>query len=129
MVFLFYRCSFNRISSDDPDVKKTSPTLLSALDRAVTLCTETLNYVQEPGDLHPTRFALSAVLAEVPTAVPQVADGKVRLAIDMPDALEVTADRDLLFRVFANLVKNSAEAGAELVTIAQVTAEVSSRST
>ena len=109
--------------SDDPDVKKASPTLLSALDRAVTLCTETLNYVQEPGDLHPTRFALSAVLAEVPTAVPQVADGKVRLAIDMPDALEVTADRDQLFRVFANLVKNSAEAGAEVVTIAQVAAD------
>jgi signal transduction histidine kinase len=106
--------------SDDPAVKKASPTLVGALDRAVTLCTETLNYVQEPGDLHPTRFSLCAVLAEVPTAVPQVADGKVRLAIDVADALEVTADRDQLFRVFANLVKNSAEAGAEIITIAQV---------
>ncbi len=109
--------------SDDPDVQRASPTLIAALDRAVTLCTETLNYVQEPGDLHPTRFSLCAVLAEVPTAVPQVADGKVRLAIDVADALEVTADRDQLFRVFANLVKNSAEAGAEIITIAQVAAD------
>ncbi len=110
-------------ASDDPEVKKASPTLISALDRAVTLCTETLNYVQEPGDLHPTRFALSAVLAEVPAAVPQIADGAVRLAIDVPDTARVTADRDQLFRVFANLVRNSAEAGAQVITIAQVAAD------
>jgi len=110
-------------ASDDPEVKKASPTLISALDRAVTLCTETLNYVQEPGDLHPTRFALSAVLAEVPAAVPQIADGAVRLAIDVPDTTRVTADRDQLFRVFANLVRNSAEAGAQVITIAQVAAD------
>lgn len=110
-------------ASDDPEVKKASPTLISALDRAVTLCTETLNYVQEPGDLHPTRFALSAVLAEVPAAVPQIADGAVRLAIDVPDTARVTADRDQLFRVFTNLVRNSAEAGAQVITIAQVAAD------
>jgi signal transduction histidine kinase len=109
--------------SDDPDVKRASPTLVGALDRAVTLCTETLHYVQEPGDLRPTRFSLAAVLAEVPTAVPQVADGKVRLAIDVPDEVQVTADRDQLFRAFANLVKNAAEAGAETITIAQVAAD------
>ena len=110
-------------ASDDPDVKRASPTLVGALDRAVTLCTETLHYVQEPGDLRPTRFSLSAVLAEVPTAVPQVAGGKVRLAIDVSDEVQVTADRDQLFRAFANLVKNAAEAGAETITIAQVAAD------
>lgn len=106
--------------SDDPEVKKASPTLVRALDRAVTLCKETLNYVQEPADLRPTRFSLLTMLADVPTAVPQVADGEVRLVIDVPDGLQVTADRDQLFRVFANLVKNAAEAGATTVTVAKV---------
>lgn len=109
--------------SDDPDVKKASPTLVRTLDRAVTLCTETLNYVQEPGALRPTRFALRSVVAEVPTAVPQAADGKVKLVVEVPKSVRVTADRDQLFRVFANLVKNAAEAGAGTVTIAQVASD------
>lgn len=106
--------------SEDPQVKKASPTLVRALDRAVTLCTETLNYAQEPGDLYPSCFSLSNMLAEVPTAVPQIADAKVELVIDVPDTIQVTADRDQLFRVFANVVKNAAEAEASTVTIVQI---------
>lgn len=109
-------------SSDDPDVRRASPTLVGALDRAVTFCTETLNYAKEAVELHPTTFALPAMLAEVPTAVPQIADGDVALTIDVPEGLSVTGDRNHLFRVFANLVKNAAEAGAKNVTIA-LTAE------
>ncbi len=109
--------------SDDPDVKRASPTLVGALDRAVTLCTETLNYAQEAGALRPSTFGLSAMLDEVPTAVPQIAGGALRLANEVPGALEVTADRNQLFRVFANLVKNAAEAGARTVTIALASAD------
>ncbi len=106
--------------SDDPQVKKASPTLVRALDRAVTLCTETLNYAQEPGELSTTRFSLAGMLDEVRTAVPQIADGSVGLVIDITDSVLVTADRNQLFRVFANVVKNAAEAGAGTITIAQV---------
>jgi signal transduction histidine kinase len=109
--------------SDDPDVRRASPTLVGALDRAVTLCTETLNYAQEAGELHPSTFGLSAMLDEVPTAVPQIADGALGLANEVPGTLEVTADRNQLFRVFANLVKNAAEAGARTVTIALASAD------
>jgi signal transduction histidine kinase len=38
----------------------------------------------------------------------------------LPDGLSLTADRNQLFRVFANLAKNAAEAGAKTVTIACV---------
>jgi signal transduction histidine kinase len=104
--------------SEDPEVRRASPTLVGALDRAVTFCTETLNYAKEAGELHPTTFALQGMLAEVPTAVPQIADGHVALKLDLPEGLSVTADRNQLFRVFANLAKNAAEAGAATVTIA-----------
>jgi len=107
-------------ASDDPEVRRASPTLVGALDRAVTFCTETLNYAKEAGELHPTTFALTAMLAEVPTAVPQIADGHLSLRLDLPEGLSVTADRTQLFRVFANLVKNAAEAGAKTATIALV---------
>lgn len=105
-------------ASEDPDVKRASPTLVRALDRAVTLCTDTLNYAQDPGDLLRARFALAAMLAEVPSAVPQVAEGKVEMNVEVPDGLNVEADREQMFRVFANLVKNAAEAGATTVTVA-----------
>lgn len=106
--------------SDDPDVKRASPTLVGALDRAVTLCTETLNYAHEAGDLHPSTFRLAEMLGEVPTAVPQIADGASELVLQVPETVRVTADRNQLFRVFANLVKNAAEAGAKTVTILKV---------
>lgn len=106
--------------SEDPEVRRASPTLVGALDRAVTFCTETLNYAKEANEPHPSTFPLSAMLAEVPTAVPQIADGHLALRLDVPEAFSVTADRNQLFRVFANLVKNAAEAGATTVTIALV---------
>lgn len=106
--------------SGDPDVRRASPTLVGALDRAVTLCTETLNYAQEAGALHPSTFPLAEMLKEIPTAVPQIADGAVTLTIDVPEQLRVTADRSQLLRVFANLAKNAAEAGAGTVAIVKV---------
>ncbi|MCZ6637630.1 MAG: HAMP domain-containing sensor histidine kinase [Alphaproteobacteria bacterium] len=106
--------------SDDPEVKRASPTLVRALDRAVSLCTETLKYVQEPGELSTSRFSLAGMLEEVSTGVPQIADGNARLVIDISRSVLVNGDRVQLFRVFVNLVKNAAEAGAGTVTIAQV---------
>ena len=106
--------------SDDPEVKRASPTLVRALDRAVSLCTETLKYVQEPGELSTSRFSLAGMLEEVSTGVPQIADGNARLVIDISRSVLVNGDRVQLFRVFVNLVKNAAEAGAGSVTIAQV---------
>lgn len=106
--------------SDDPQVKKATPTLVRALDRAVALCTETLNYAQPRGGLSRTRFSLAEMLAELPSAVPQVAEGGARLEVEVPAGIAVKADRGQLFRAFANLVKNAAEAGAETITVAQV---------
>ena len=45
--------------SDDPEVKRMTPTLLAAIDRAVELCTKTLDFTREgPPALNRQRFPL-----------------------------------------------------------------------
>jgi signal transduction histidine kinase len=108
--------------SDDPDVKRALPTLERAIDRAVALCTQTLNFAEERNELKFSRFNLVEMLAEVPVAVPVAGtgagtgDGGTKMVTEIPVDLNVTADRDQLFRVFANLTKNAFEAGATTVT-------------
>jgi signal transduction histidine kinase len=100
--------------SPDPEVKRDSSTLERAIDRAAALCTQTLRYVDDRRELRPRRFRLAAMLREVG----QFADGtQGALRIEMPDDIAVAADREELFRVFVNLVRNAFDAGAKAVTI------------
>lgn len=98
--------------SPDPAVKRASPTLERAIDRAISLCTQTLKYVDERRELNLTAFPLAPMLREVA----QLANGG-EVRIDIGDDVAVTADREELFRVFANLVKNAFDAGAKTVTL------------
>lgn len=109
--------------SSDPKVTRVAPTLLGAIDRAVTLCEQTLAYARE--DLPPLRrerFALKALVDEVGhvAAVLTKSDGAWRNEI--ADGLSAFADRDQLFRVFVNLGRNALEAGARQVRITAVAA-------
>ncbi len=101
-------------ASPDPEVQRASPTLERAIDRAVALCAQTLQYVEDRRDLHLARFRLGAMLREAG----QFADGADDvLVVEVPDDIAVNGDRDELFRVFANLIKNAADAGAMRVTV------------
>lgn len=100
-------------NSPDPDVQRASPTLERAIDRAVALCAQTLQYVEDRRDLTMTRFRLGAMVREAG----QLADGNAIVAVEVPDDLAVTGDREELFRVFANLIRNAADAGAGRVTV------------
>ncbi len=88
-------------------------TLERAIDRAASLCTQTLKYAEESRDLNLTRFALVDMLDEVG----QLLDCGAKLEIAVARDLEIEADREELFRVFANLVRNALEAGAEKVVV------------
>lgn len=59
--------AFDRLALvDDPEVKRTLPRLYNAIDRAVKLCSQTLNYVSDEGPkLEITRFDLFDLLDEV----------------------------------------------------------------
>lgn len=104
--------------SDDPDVRRVTPTLVSAIDRAVGLCSDTLAYVRhEEAGLKRNRIALAPLVTDIAEAMTAggVEDTEVHNQID--SGLEVNADRDQLFRLLTNLVRNAAEVGAEHICV------------
>ncbi len=99
-------------SSAAPEVRRVAPRLFEAIDRAVALCTHTLDFSREGAPpLAPTRFALLALIEEL---APALATGSDPLAVApiVPPGLIVRADRDQLYRVLLNLAQNAVEAGA-----------------
>lgn len=94
--------------SDDPSVRKLSPRLLSALDRAIVLSRDTLTYGRmEARLLDKSPFALRDLIEEVfeDTAAMGVATHNAA-----PDDLKTIADRTQLYRALFNLVRNAIEA-------------------
>ena len=104
--------------SDDPEVKRVTPTLMDAIDRAVNLCAQTLNFTREgPPALELSRFDLRALVADVGAALPETVNGQPVWNSLLQDGLEIEADREHLFRVLSNLGQNAIEAGASRVEV------------
>ena len=101
--------------SDDPEVKRMTPRLYDAIDRAVQLCSQTLNYVADSAPpLKRARFPLYDLVEEAGRAVllAEPRDKRPKWRNDVPAELEVDADREQLFRVLNNLGHNACQAGA-----------------
>src|SRR6266853_3166421 len=99
-------------ASAAPEVRRIAPRLLDAIDRAVALCTQTLDFSREgTPPLAPSRFPLAMLIDEIG---PGLAVSEDDLAIEdaIPPELAVVADRDQLHRVFLHLARNAVEAGA-----------------
>ncbi len=97
-------------ASSDPQVKKIVPRLFDALERAAGLCAETLAFARsEPPELKREPFVLQTLVA---TCAEEARGGHEIWSWrnEIPRTLEVTGDRDQLYRVFANLVINAAQA-------------------
>jgi signal transduction histidine kinase len=115
-----------------PEVRRVAPTLLAAIDRAVALCTRTLDFTRDtPPPLVRERFAVAALVDDVAQAVADPTHRPdSRLRNDVPPDLAVEADRDELYRVLFNVCRNAFEAGAQHVTVvghqaeAEVTIEI-----
>lgn len=104
-------------ASADPYVRKTAPVLLDAIDKAVELCTRTLEFTRdEQPALRRTRFVLRDLVEEVIAGLAPAAVG-ARWVNDIDPALQATADRDQLYRVISNLARNAMEAGAGRIGI------------
>jgi len=99
-------------ASAAPEVRRVAPRLIDAIDRAIALCTSTLDFSREGAPpLAPSRLLLAALIDEIG---PELAVSQADLAIEcaIPPDLAVSADRDQLYRVFLNLARNAVEAGA-----------------
>ncbi|HEX7968899.1 MAG TPA: HAMP domain-containing sensor histidine kinase [Stellaceae bacterium] len=106
------------VGSAAPEVRRVTPALLSAIDRAVALTTGTLSYTREGAPpLRLSRFALAGLVEEIAEVVDPKGEGAMRLVDEVPATFMIEADRDQLFRVVLNLVRNAIEAGAHCVTV------------
>ncbi|MGH6915329.1 MAG: sensor histidine kinase, partial [Geminicoccales bacterium] len=100
--------------SQDPDVRRVTPRLVEAMDRAAKLCSETLTFARtQAGAPKKTRFALSPLVDEVGQAVLGTEPGPVRWRNEISADAAVEADRDQLFRVLLNLAQNASQALVE----------------
>jgi signal transduction histidine kinase len=104
---------------DDPEVKRISPPLLQAIDRAINLCTQTLNFARDEGpQLTLSRFRLSRLVGEVANDFAVFESGLVSVENQVGENFSIEADRDQLYRVLANLARNAFESGAYNVVVA-----------
>jgi signal transduction histidine kinase len=108
----------------DPEVALAARRMMEAIDRAVALCSSTLNFVNMNRPLlHLSTFAAADLLDEVATA----AGGNGRSSSpSAPAPLETTvaadgvvlnADREQLFRALSNLALNAVQAGCARLTL------------
>ena len=107
--------------SEDPVVKHLLPKLFNAIDKAVNLCSQTLNFARQGSPLlSPSCFPLRDLIEEVDSAVTSSDLGKngTRWVNEVDRELLVEADREQLFRVLNNLARNSIQAGANTITVA-----------
>ncbi len=102
----------------DPQVQRIAPPLVQAIDRAINLCTQTLNFARDEGpQLTQTRFRLADLMNDVAGDLALLDEPLCPIDNQIEAGLVVEADRDQLYRVFANIARNACEAGARNVRI------------
>ncbi|HFD16123.1 MAG TPA: HAMP domain-containing histidine kinase, partial [Rhodospirillales bacterium] len=90
--------------SGDPRVQQPASRLLLTLERAARLCTTTLDFARSaPEAPRLRRFPLRELVEEVVAS----ARDDIRVETEVPPDLTVSADRDQLYRVLLNLLRNA----------------------
>jgi len=96
------------VASDDPRVRKLSPRLVGALDRAITLSRETLNY----GKISEENLNLENI--DLNELTENVFDDNASMQVEMinlvPEKSIIKADRTQLYRTITNIVRNAVDA-------------------
>ncbi|MCR9071901.1 MAG: HAMP domain-containing histidine kinase [Alphaproteobacteria bacterium] len=103
--------------SQDPDVQKVTPTLVKAIDRAAALCSTTLNFARETPPLRLSPVRLADLVDDLRQELEAPRGGSVRVLASGAETIELQADRDQMYRVFANIASNAVNAGADLLRI------------
>ncbi len=97
--------------SDDPEVRRQSPALVAAIDRAVTLCVDTLRYSSARElVVKRDRVDLTSLLEDVARDLLLSSRGQVAWRNEVAEDFIVIGDYDQLFRVFLNLGRNAMDA-------------------
>lgn len=98
-------------SVSDPTVQKLAPRLFASLDRAIGLCTRTLQFGSAE-EQAPSRelFPLSILVEELHDALGLEDREEIRWETNITSDLVVDADSDQLLRVLMNLTRNALQA-------------------
>jgi signal transduction histidine kinase len=96
---------------NDPTVQKFAPKLIASLDRAIDFCLQTLKYGRaQEAPPRREKFPLHALVDEVIDGTVIQTSSSITLYNNVPMSLAADADRDQLFRVLTNLVRNAIQA-------------------
>ena len=102
----------------DPEVKRITAGLVRAVDRAAVLATSTLRFAKEDiPEVKLRTLYVSAALEELREHLAPIIDSSVVTFVTAVD-FKFSGDLALLQRIFENLVRNAAEAGATSITLA-----------
>lgn len=95
---------------EDPTVKRFAPKLIASLDRAIDFCTQTLKYgkVQEDPPKR-QRFQVNQLIDEVHETLSPLFERGIEFRLNIEPNLEIDADREQLFRMLLNLVRNACQ--------------------
>jgi signal transduction histidine kinase len=95
----------------DPTVQRFAPKLIASLDRAIQFCNSSLQFGRASEDA-PRRelMRLKPLVEEVADSQGLPREGTISFVADMDDTLRIDSDRDHLFRVMSNLVRNAVQA-------------------
>ena len=106
--------------SDDPEVRKVAPRLYDAMQRAVSLCSRTLNFVSDSWPaLKIEAVPVGALVEDVALELTGKFDS-ARVTTEAEAGFAVVADREQLRRALANLILNAFQAGARNVRVSAV---------
>jgi signal transduction histidine kinase len=95
----------------DATVQRFAPKLIASLDRAINFCNDTLRFGRAE-EAAPRRelMRLKPLVEEVGDALGLPREGAIDWVLDIDDTLRIDADREHLFRIVSNLVRNAIEA-------------------
>lgn len=106
--------------SEDPDVRRVTPTLISSIERAVDLCKETLDFAgPEQASIRRDYVELGDIVEEVTAGLGE----EIEVQIDLKSPQTVRVDRDQVFRILNNLLSNAVQIGADQLTLSGIVGE------
>ena len=103
--------------TDDPTIKRAARTLIPAVERAAQLVSRTVDFAREgPPAIIRSSVGLRDLIDETALALRPDETG-VTIENNVPDTLVLALDREQIYRVLVNLMRNAVEAGADHITI------------